>query len=331
MRDHGMFNFLMEGSGRKVNQDLEVLKEFAKEAASGFLGSEKVPLNHTIQKTAQVENLSPDHIAIVCREANKAVHEQMFKTAENKYVDFEIADADAIVSNLDVKLSKTASYKGDSPESAFYEEIEKVAHKSEAGFGDEFDFAPGEKSVIQSDFSFTGQSGHDGLKTPEEHLIKKANMKKQAEMEEIEGNMIVLSASIEAAEKNFVKEARNMLMPYSLAERADKFAYITKFCKTAGMDKETFDKLAGYCEVVMKKQGLLEKSASLKADEQYIADDLDARVINGDHAMMIHVKTIVDKNKRMEAYKNRHNLIKTELSECCNGDGAILGQKVKEL
>ena len=40
MRDHGMFNFLMEGSGKKASSDLEVLKEFAKEAASGFLGSD---------------------------------------------------------------------------------------------------------------------------------------------------------------------------------------------------------------------------------------------------------------------------------------------------
>ena len=132
MRDHGMFNFLSEGSGKKASSDLEVLKEFGKEAAQGFLGNERVPLNHTIQKTAQIENLTPDHISIVCQQANKAVHEQMFKTAENKYVDFELADPNVIVSNLEQKLSKTASQKNTSPEEVFYNEVEKVASEPQS-------------------------------------------------------------------------------------------------------------------------------------------------------------------------------------------------------
>jgi hypothetical protein len=331
MRDHGMFNFLREGSGKNASGDLEVLKEFAKEAAQGFLGKERLPLNHTIQKTAQVENLTPDHIAIICREANKAVHEQMFKTAENKYVDFELAEPEVIVSNLELKLSKTASINKEAPEQLFYDAVEKVASKSVAGFGDEFDFAPGEKSSIDSDFSFTKQAGHDGLKTPQSHLDKVAQMKKEAQLQEINSQYIVNQAQIEGAEKRFIKEARNLLMPYGLGERADKYAYIAAFCKEAGLDRNYFNKLSSDLEAVMKAQGLLEKNASLKADEKYISDDLDARVINGDHAMVIHIKTLVDKNKRKELLKNKYNWIQTEFDECENGDGAILGQKVKEL
>ena len=325
-----MFNFLSEGSDQKPSGSLEVLKEFAKEAALGFLGNEKIPLNHTIQKTAQVENLTPDNISIICQEANKAVHGQMFKTAENKYVDFELADPTAIVSNLETKLSKHASYDTSTAAGTFMDNIEKTA-SADVSMSDDFSFAPGEKQSMGSDFAFTKQAGHDGLKTPQSHINKIANMKKVAELEEIRDDLIVLEAQIESVENKFIKEARNLLLPYPLVDRADKYSYVTKFCKIAGVSEETFDRLTGHVEAVMKGQGLLEKSASLKADEKYISDNLDARVINGNHAMMVTVKTLVDKEKRKELYKNRRNLIKTEFDESENGDGAILGQKVREL
>lgn len=337
MRDHGMFGFLMEGNEHQSGKDLETLKEFAKQAASSFLGQDRVPLNHTIQKTAQVEKLTPDQISILCQEANKSVHEHMFKTAENKYVDFEIADPEVIVSEIDTKLSKTAS--ANNLDAVFSQELSRLEKSAsvESSEIDDFSFAPGEKKSYTSDFSFTKQAGHDGLKVPEEHLKKVAMEKKAQRLKDIEGEMIILNGQIESAEKNFIKEARNMLLPYPAHERANKFELIAQFCKEAGLPKERFEKVASLTEHVMKRQGLLEKKASLKADEQYISDKLDAKVINGDHALIIHIKTLVDKDKRKEALKNEHNLIKTEIENRPGtimdgeGCGAILGQKVKEL
>lgn len=333
MYDHGMFGFLSEGRAESNTTSLEVLKEFAKEAAIGLLGKDKTPLNYTIQKTAQSENLVPDHISIICQEANKAVHGEMFKTAENKYVDFEVADASVIVSNLEKKLTKTAGVNFTSPESFFDiadKNLEKVASEG-IGLSDEFDLAPGEKASMGSDFSFTKQAGHDGLKTPQAALNRKNIMTKQAEMEGIASDLIVLQASLESSETRFIKEARNLLLPYNLHERPEKFSVISEFCKSAGLSKDTFSKLTSHLDIVMKKQGLLEKTAGLQVGPEYISDNLDAKIINGDHALSVTIKTIVDKEKRKEIYKNRYNWIQTELAESENGDGAILGQKAKGL
>ena len=334
MRDHGMFDFLMKGSESKSGTNLDVLKEFAKEASHAFMGSTKTPLNHTIQKTAKVESLTPDEISIVCTEANKTAHAEMFKTASNKYVDFEIADADVIVSTLEEKLSKTASVRGVHGAEVFMNEWE--TEKTASGSLDsDFNYAPSEVKKIAPDFDMVRQAGHDGLRTPQTHIDKVAAMKKVAEASAIKDEIIVLDNQIESAERNFVKEARNLLLEYPFNERPDKFAYIAKFCSVAGMPEASFNKMASLTEHVMKKQGLMEKFASLKADGQYISDDLDARVINGDHSMIVHIKTLADKEVRREHLKNKHNLIKTEMDEYATRDGsvngAILGQKVKEL
>lgn len=329
MRDHTMFGFLGQGSTKVAS--LDILKEYAKHAAHSFMGKDQVPLSHTIQKTASVENLTPEEISIVCQEANKGVHAQLFKSAEDKYIDFEIADPSVIVSNIEKSIQKTAS--ADSYDSAFDFAFGKTASK-ESGIS-EFDISPDEAKTAFGDFQVTGTNGHDGLKVPQYHIDKVAALRDQGELDDIVGDIIIIESQIEGIKSHFVKTARNQLLSYNLHERAAKFPGIAQFCKEAGMKEKGINELMDLTAHVMHKQGLLEKTADLKAGADLISNDLDAKVINGTHPLFITIQTLADKETRREALMDRHNLIKTRLDEYADGvknrGSVIQGQTVKEL
>lgn len=83
-------------------------------------------------------------------------------------------------------------------------------------------------------------------------------------------------------------------------------------------------------DTVMVRQGLLEKSADMKADPELISDDLNARVVNGNHPLLITVKTISESDSRKEKLQDKHNLIQTHLADY-DANGAVLGRSVKAL
>lgn len=309
MSDHSMFSFLA-GEAPKKTIDLEVINEYAKEAAAGFLGKEQIPLTHSVEKIAKTENLTPEQIEIVCQEANKAVHSQMFKTAENKYVTFDLADASVIVSTLEESLQKTAALS--------------------QNIDEDYAFAPQEKESFLNDFTLTKTAGHDGLKFPESFTKRAAMEKAAGSLQRVSDELLILGGQIQSLEQEFVKLARNELLPYPINERRDKFPYLAQFCKEAGLEKDRYVGLLTLLDVVMTKQGLLEKSADLKAEPELISDDLNARVVNGTHALYIINKSLVDKEKRKEALEDKHNVIKTSIDDH-NANGTIMGQKVKEL
>jgi len=310
MYDHSMFNFLAEDSSTK-KMDLELAKEFAKQAMSAFLGQSKAPLNDTITKIANAENLNSDQVLIVCQESNKMVNTSLFKTAENKYTNFELADASVILSNINGS--------------------EKTASANSQNYDQDYNLAPQETEDHFKGFSIIKTAGHAGL-NDNSKAINAGRMEKLAHVLKMEEDAIIMSSSsIEASENQFVKIARNQLLPYSLKERRDLFPYITHFCKEAGLQENHTQKLMGYLDKVMVGQGLLEKSADIKADASLISDKLNVRIVNGNHPLHIIVKTIVEKDKKKKLHEENHNIIKDSLADY-SADGAILGyKKVKEL
>lgn len=306
MRDHSMFDFLV-GDAPTKTVDLELAKEFAKQAASAYLGQATVPLNDTISKIASIEKLNPDQISIVCQEANKLVNTQLFKTAENKYTDFELADASRILGQLE-GVEKNASI-----------EIDR-----------DYELSPKEETYF-NDFSITKTAGHAGI-SDNSKRIKQASIEKlAAEKQRFEDDVYQYNTDVQVLENQFVKIARNQLLPYGLKERRNSFPYITRFCKEAGLDMERTKQLMGYLDKVMVRQGLLEKSADIKADPDLISDKLNARVVNGTHPLYIVIKTIKEKDDEKKLFQDRGNIIKEKM-DTYEADGAMLGKKsVKEL
>lgn len=307
MNKMAMFNFLVEEAPKKV-VDLDLVNDWAKEAAAAFLGSDKAPLNHTIQKIAQVEQLTPEMINLLCQETNKTVHGRLFKTAEDKYVNFELANASGIVGDMD----KTASVKSD----------------QEQNLDQDYGLAPDEK--FSHDFAFSKTAGHVGYEPSQKHKNTAALEKLAFNKKLIEDDHFVTCSQIKSLEKAFVKTARNQIMVHPLTDREGQLPYVAKFCKEAGLDTKSSENLMHLLGTVMIRQGLLEKTADLKVGPELISDNLNARIVNGNHPLFITVKTLVDKNRRKEALENEHNIIKTKI-DCWKGEGAILGQKVKVL
>lgn len=306
MAGNEMFSYLLDGGAPK-SSDLEVLKELSKEAASAFLGKGSTPLNFSIQKIASSSNLTPGQIDVVCQEANRMVQAEMYKTAQDHYTDFELADPSVIVSNLDKSIQKTAS----------------VSEK-----WSEFDVAPSERN--NTDFAVTKTAGFSGLTDSRKLEARKVLEKTAQQLKDIGDDLLIVNAGIESLENQFVKVAREQVIPLSLKERPEAVRHIHFFCKSAGLSDASTDRVMGLLSYVLKQQGLVEKTADLKADEKYISENLNAKIINGTHPLYITIKTLVDKNVRREALENNHNLIKTKLEDY-RANGAVLGQTVSEL
>ena len=308
MRDHSMFDFLVGDTSVKT-VDLELVKEFAKQAASAHLGQNKDSLNNTITKIASIEKLNPDQVYLVCQEANKIVNTELFKTASDKYTDFELADAAKILLTL--------------------EGSEKTA--SAIDIDQDYNLAPGEVKAYCTDFSFSKTAGHAGLNDNSRREQRSQIEKIAAEKQRLEDDVLCHRSAVELLENKFIKIARNQLLPYGLKERRGAFPYITHFCKEAGLSESRTQKLMGFLDKVMVQQGLLEKSADIKADPDLISNKLNTRIVNGTHPLYVVVKTIKDKDEEEKLYEDRGNVIREKM-DIHKANGAILGTKaIREL
>jgi hypothetical protein len=77
------------------------LEDFGKVASSSFLDN-SVPLNKGIQKIAGENSLNRQQINRVVESANVETYLAMMKTAESKYVNFDLADSNAIAGDLEM-------------------------------------------------------------------------------------------------------------------------------------------------------------------------------------------------------------------------------------
>ncbi len=295
-----MFRYLVNDVP-KSSTDLELLGEYAKYAASAYLGADKVPLNDSITKLAQVNNLGPPQVSIVCQEANKEVHSIMFDRSAEKYTSFDLADPSVV-------LGGAGSVKTASAGSDYYQ-------------------SPKEH-IAPKDFDFFGGSGHSGLRDNSK-FVKQASLEKLAEeAKQLFRDKVLLEDHIEYLEKQFVKTARNHLTQYRIDERRSQYPYLAKFTKIAGMSDEDTNHLMDLLDHVMVRQGLIEKTADQKADASLVDWDMDARVINGNHPLEMVIKTIVDKKNQHKLIEDRQNIIKDNLDNSgYDADGSVLGTK----
>ena len=298
-----MFRYLLNDAP-KNRTDLELLGEFAKHAASAYMGCDRVPLNDSIIKIAQVNNLPPSQVAILCQEANKEVHSSMFDRSADKYTNFDLANPNIVLEGLG--SVKTAS----------------------APISDSDYYASPTERVAFPDFERVGRSGHDGLRDNSK-FVKQASIEKIAqEARNLFKDKILLEDHIEYLEKQFVKTARDHLTQYRIDERRGQYPYLTKFTKMAGLSDYDTRHLMDLLDHVMVRQGLIEKTADIKADASLVDWDMDARVTNGSHPLEMVIKTIVDKKNKHKLIEDRQNIIKDNLDNSgYDADGSILGTK----
>jgi len=82
-------------------------KSWGMEAADAFLARD-IPMNGTISKIASLKNLNYNQISRVVEEANSRVFLQKHASTDDKYIEFDVADAKKIVEGM-VNHTKEAS------------------------------------------------------------------------------------------------------------------------------------------------------------------------------------------------------------------------------
>ena len=99
-------------------------KALAKTAALAFIQGNK-PLNQTIVKIAEDNNLNPQQIQRVCELSNKSVHQYCLLKEADKNFSFELSDAQKVIASInnDNDVGLISSFAPEMPKSASYESI----------------------------------------------------------------------------------------------------------------------------------------------------------------------------------------------------------------
>jgi hypothetical protein len=258
----------------------DVLNSLAKTAADQFLKNQ-LSLNSSLKKMASSEGLEPHQVEYVAGEANKLVWANNYKLDKKAAYDFPIADPKSIVSDLQVKP------------------VEKVA---EANL--DYMLPPSSQMKVASDRVVCGVFESDATKDDDRKSLRKTlnyRYEKLAQaMKDTNADMIAIQSGIENLETKFVKEARQMIMQTPFTDRAEAMEKIAEFVRSAnqahiGRGRELMKKLAA--KIV--RDGLI-KQADLRAPEEYIAEGLPARIVNGNHVLYITIDTINQRQREWD-------------------------------
>ena len=117
----------------KGDIEMNNLDYLAKEAADQFIQN-NIPLNESIIKIAENSALNPEEINRVVENANNSVYLALFKTADDKYIEFPVADSEKIAAALDdkyVDIDSLSDY--DVPPSKELQDLEIFPTNNESG------------------------------------------------------------------------------------------------------------------------------------------------------------------------------------------------------
>lgn len=313
--------FLDQNSFTKnASYSMDYFKEWSQNIAHDFLNGGDSPTEGLV-KIAKEKGFEPHQVQTLAGEVNRLIHQKKYASAKEKYhaADFPLADAKEAINSLqadggEVKLAVAM------PEPKFSrpEDHQSEFHKA---FGLEPDTM--DKHAFQKEASakFEVKCTFEKTAFLKEKLSEELTLKKYAS---------------EAAESNFIKTARKMLVSEtSSQQRYENLNDIDDLCKQAGMEEVSRKPLAKLAYACMK-EGLMEpgmakkamnyfmpKEADEKAPQSLISGSLKSRVVNGKHPLYITLKTVQDCQDSYDITKDRYSLVDDKLR--------ILGQRVRAL
>lgn len=270
----------------------EVLNEFAKLAADNYLKN-KTPLNKSLQKIAKDESLEPHQIEYVAATANHNVWEKLYGMDKKASYDFPVADPVAIIGDLQVKpkVIKEASldYLGAPSAHGFTEKTASIEL-------DSLDKIAAKKRLLKKQL---------------QERMEKCSVAK----EEFERQMFVLHSRYEEHERDLIKQARTLILEQPFELRGEAMIKIAEFVNAACGDEKTFARgIMKKLAAVVKGQGLI-KQADLKAPEEYIADKLPAKIVNGRHALYITIQTLRNIRQEYDSLNRGYEIVDSSLPE----------------
>jgi len=297
------FNYLLsEPSSRHIKVAADRLELLAKTAAKRYL-EERVPLNSTIQKIAEENDLNANQIERICEMANIATHRALWsKTAQKESIAFPLADAKTVVQVVGKK-----PLDSDDPESPMV----SCPPMSDS------DYAGPPKGIPLSGPSTISMMGadpaavHNGLhEDGEKKRIIIILQKKAAERQDAEDKVLYKGMELESLEKSAYATVKQAVLGGAT------FRQIYEAASGSGLHKVAEEYLPRFEERLLKEvhgsaRLRLEKMAISKAPEDYISDDMgNVTVINGAHPVLISLDTV--QRKTGEIKNGLHNLLRID-------------------
>lgn len=294
---------------------MSTLRQWASDVCQSHLQAGSDP-TESLCKIAKDHALTPHQVEVLAGEINKTIHTAKYASVEDKYhaAGFPLADSRRALAQLQVGSSeKTASARIEMPDPII-------------GANKNFDF-------------------FGAFQVKEETMDKTASIKKEVsslmqkvsqETQQARDAAYLAKCASENSEFAFIKEARQMVLPgLDQADRLSRFANVVHAVKCANMYEAAKKPLAKLA-FSLAKEGLisedraarvmdylLEKKADETAPQEIISEYLNAKVVNGNHPLLIKLKTYIDARERLECEEQRCNV--------CDDKNKILGQRIRAL
>ena len=310
------FSYLLSDSGpRHTKIAADRLELLAKTAAKRYL-EERAPLNDTIKKIAEENDLNAQQIERICEMANIATHQGLWaKTANKEAVAFPLADSKNVVS----VVVKKPMDPGDSESPMVSSSPSVDADYSAPPRGIPCP-GPGLASLMGADPA----THHNGLteESPRKQIIIMIQ-KKAAERKDLRDDIIVDGMELESLKKAAFVTVKQAVLSGASFRDIYEAAVGMGLGKTANELLPDFqEKLIG--EVIGDTRRRLEKQAILRAPDDLISDDLgNTTIINGAHPVLISLDTV--QKKTGEIKNGLNNLLRID------DEVKVFEQKLREL
>lgn len=290
---------LFGGSSNSISEDR--LTTWAKVASQRFI-NDGVPLNDSIQKIAQENDLNKNFVERLCEMSNMETHIATIPSEPEKRASFAfpLADSKAVCSSLSgashPKTKIISDYAG--PPKGL----------------------PGGGPSIAEMFGVKDVCPHNGGDIPERKRIIIMIQKKASERGRMHGDLLQSAMQCETAEKQFHKEAKQAVMHGMALEEMHKVA-----CD-AGFGSLTSELLPKTAQLLDRQFLITEEDMekmAFEAPEELIDYSVPVRVINGRNPLLASLDTL--KKYRDNTYQIRDGLM--GLDE----EVKVLRQRLKEL
>ncbi|RKX67351.1 MAG: hypothetical protein DRP42_00705 [Tenericutes bacterium] len=304
------FDYLLKEASQTSAVSADRLMLMAKTASGRFL-RENVPLNDTIQKFAEDNDLNGHQVERVCEMANITTHQSMWPSApEKEKIAFPLASPKVII----LSGGSGASSSGGcchSPASAGADYMGPPSMP-----------APGPSMAEM--FGEDPSAGHSGMRGPgPAKKIIIIMQRKEAQAKRIRDELLVEGMKYESEKKaayNAVKQ--EVLGGTSLAVIQDA-ANAAGFGKLAAEILPEFQK-ALVAETYGPIKTALEKVAIAPAPEELISKNLgNTTIVNGAHPILISLDVLHRKDDRIKVLSTGLTNVNDELK--------VYGQKIREL
>jgi hypothetical protein len=292
---------------------MEIIKGWASDACSKHVADGADP-TAMLTKLASDNSLTPHQIEVVAGEINRAIHTVKYAAETDKYnaAGFPLADAKVVVQSLQAGGETKVASAG----YAFVDPIVDNGMDYHSAFGIQVEAMD---------------------KTAATKCATKAMYEKVASEARQQSDKVFMAEQEKfASEAAYIKTARQYILEgFNPQERFVKLCEVEHSAHCANMLASAGKPLAkvahslGAEGFLLPKQAegaiehFLNKTADEKAPEELISPFLQARVVNGNHPLIITLKTYANACEREQQERGRDNLIKDKLG--------IMAQKIRAL